>query len=229
MSNATRRIVITGVSRGLGRSLIGGLVERGHTVCGCARSIAAVERLQQRWPAPNQFRCVDVADEMAVAAWAEQVIDTVGPPDLLLNNAAITSKNTQLWKVPSEVFSQVIDTNIKGVVHVLRHFVPSMVERGEGIIVNFSSGWGRSVSAEVAPYCATKWAIEGLTRVLALELPAGMAAVPVNPGIINTRLLQTCFGEAAHSYVDPQTWSQTAIPFLLRLGPKENGRPLSMD
>ena len=83
-----------------------------------------------------------------------------------------------------------IDVNIKGVANVLRHFVPAMIERGRGVIVNFSSGWGAPSSAEVAPYCATKWAIEGLTRALAEELP-GMAAVPLNPGIIDTDMLRT--------------------------------------
>jgi NADP-dependent 3-hydroxy acid dehydrogenase YdfG len=60
-----------------------------------------------------------------------------------------------------------IDVNIKGVANVIRYFVPAMIERGSGVIVNFSSYWGRSTAAEVAPYCATKWAIEGLTRALA--------------------------------------------------------------
>ena len=61
-----------------------------------------------------------------------------------------------------------------------------MVDKRRGVIVNFSSGWGRSTDAEVAPYCATKWAIEGMTQALSQELPPGMAAVPLNPGIINT-------------------------------------------
>ncbi len=96
------------------------------------------------------------------------------------------------------------------------------------MIVNLSPGWGRGVAAEVAPYCATKWAIEGLTRALAEELPAGMAAVPLNPGIINTDLLQTCWGKGANNYPDAADWAQRAVPMLLRLGPKHNGRPLSV-
>ena len=83
-----------------------------------------------------------------------------------------------LWQVPADEFSRLIDVNISGVYYVIRHFGPAMVARGRGVIVNFSSGWGRSVSPEVAPYYATKWAIEGLTRALAEELPKGMAAVP---------------------------------------------------
>ena len=79
-------------------------------------------------------------------------------------------------------FTRLVDVNVRGVQNVIRHFVPAMVAKRKGVIVNLSSGWGRSTSPEVAPYCATKWAIEGLTQALADELPAGMAAVPLNPG-----------------------------------------------
>jgi len=95
------------------------------------------------------------------------------------------------------------------------------------VIANFSSGWGRSTSPEVAPYCATKYAVEGLTLALAQELPAGMCAVPLNPGIINTDMLQSCFGENAASYPTPEKWARKAVPFLLGLGPKDNGKSLT--
>ena len=79
----------------------------------------------------------------------------------------------------------------------------------------------------MAPYCATKFAIEGLTRALAQELPAGMAAVPLNPGVINTDMLKICFGSSAESYSPPREWAEDVVPFLLKLGPKDNGKPLS--
>lgn len=121
-----------------------------------------------------------------------------------------------------------VDVNIKGVVNVIRHFLPSMVAKKRGVIVNLSSGWGRSTAAEVSPYCATKWAIEGLTRSLSQELPEGMAAVPLNPGIIDTEMLRSCFGSSASSYPAPDEWAERAVPFLLTLGPKDNGKPLSV-
>jgi NAD(P)-dependent dehydrogenase (short-subunit alcohol dehydrogenase family) len=124
--------------------------------------------------------------------------------------------------------SEVVDANVKGVFHVIRSFVPAMVSRRRGIIVNFSSGWGRSTSPEVAPYCATKWAIEGLTRALAEELPSGMAAVPLNPGIIDTDMLRICFGADAKAYPDPHSWAQRAVPFVLGLTARDNGHPLSV-
>ena len=102
-----------------------------------------------------------------------------------------------------------------------------MIKRKRGVIVNFSSGWGRSTDAEVAPYCATKWAIEGLTLAFAQELPSGMAAVALNPGIINTDMLQSCFGGSASGYLSPADWAKSAVPFLLKLGPGDNGKQLT--
>jgi NAD(P)-dependent dehydrogenase (short-subunit alcohol dehydrogenase family) len=93
--------------------------------------------------------------------------------------------------------------------------------------VNWSSGWGRSTDAQVAPYCATKWAIEGLTQALAQELPRGMAAIALNPGIIDTAMLRSCFGESAASYPSPEAWARTAVPFLLELGHDQNGQALT--
>jgi NAD(P)-dependent dehydrogenase (short-subunit alcohol dehydrogenase family) len=224
---AAKRIVITGVSRGLGRALVEGFIECGHVVCGCARSAEALAELSRRYLAPHDFAAVNVACGAEVRAWANRIL-TGGPPDLLVNNAGVINRNAPLWEVPEDEFSQVIDVNIKGVANVLRHFVPAMVERGRGVIVNISSGWGRSVSPEVAPYCGTKWAVEGLTRALAEELPTGMAAVPLNPGIINTELLHTCWGDGADNFPDAAAWAKRAVPMLLRLGPKQNGQPLSV-
>ena len=119
-------------------------------------------------------------------AWAGRFLAASSTPDLLINNAALINRNAPTWKVPAEEFDRLIDVNIKGVANVLRHVVPAMIARESGVIVNLSSYWGRSVSPEVAPYCASKWAIEGLVHGLAQELPKGLAAVPLNPGIIDT-------------------------------------------
>lgn len=224
----TKLIVITGVSRGLGLAMTEKFIELGHTVLGCARSLTAVEQLTQKYSPPNNFTCLDVASDEQVKAWATELMMNYSPPDLLLNNAAITNYSAPLWKVSSEEFSQVIDVNIKGTANVIRHFVPAMIARKSGIIVNFSSGWGRSTSPQVGPYCASKWAIEGLTRSLAQELPQGMAAIPLNPGIIHTDMLEISFGEHAASYTPVKAWVQKAVPFLLKLKPSDNGMPMTV-
>ena len=129
--------------------------------------------------------------------------------------------------MPAEEFDAVIDINIKGVANVTRHFAPEMIRRNHGVIVNLSSGWGRSASPEVAPYCATKWAMEGLSKAMAEELPSGMACVPLSPGVVNTEMLQSCFGAGAASARKPDTFAKAAAPFLLGLGPKDNGQSLT--
>lgn len=225
---ANRRIIVTGVGRGLGLAMTEEFIELGHTVIGCSRQKKHVETLAKRFGSPHRFSAVDVTDEAAVGKWAKEVLNEGGPPDLLLNNAAVVNRNAPLWEVPPEDFSRVIDVNIKGIYHVARHFLPAMIERGSGVIVNFSSGWGRSTSPEVAPYCATKYAVEGLTLALAQELPEGMCAVPLNPGVINTDMLQSCFGENADSYPTPQQWASKAVPFLLKIGPRDNGKQLTV-
>ena len=118
--------------------------------------------------------------------------------------------------------------NVVGVHHVIRAFAPAMIEAGTGVIVNLSSGWGRSVSANVAPYCASKWAIEGLTRALAEELPDGLAAVPLNPGIIDTDMLRTTWGDGAGGFEGAREWARRAAPYVLGLGAADNGRPATV-
>jgi NAD(P)-dependent dehydrogenase (short-subunit alcohol dehydrogenase family) len=222
-----KTILITGVSRGLGRAMAEEFIRLGHVVVGCGRSEKEIAQLQKQFPAPNDFSVVDVSSDEQVAAWAKRRLPYAAP-DLLLNNAALINRNAPLWEVPAREFSDVIDVNLKGVASVIRHFVPAMIKQGRGVIVNFSSGWGRSTDAEVAPYCATKWAIEGLTSALAQELPPGLAAVPLNPGIINTAMLQSCFSGSASNYPTPNEWAKTAVPFLLKINAADNGKQLTV-
>ena len=221
-------VLITGVTRGLGQAMAEEFARRGHTVLGCGRTKARIDQLRRRLGAPHDFYVVDVASDDEVKSWASLLLNSHGPPDLVLNNAGVINRNRPLWEVAAAEFAQVMAVNVNGMANVIRHFAPEMVKRKSGVLVNFSSGWGRSVDAEVAPYCASKWAIEGMTLALAQELPSGMAAVALNPGIINTEMLQSCFGASARSYPSPDDWVKMAVPFLLELGPKDNGKQLEV-
>ena len=220
-------VCITGGTRGLGRAMVGQFIQHGAQVAACGRNQSAIAELAEEFGADHLFRSVDVVKEGDVQAFADLVNNQLGPPDLLINNAAIINRNAPLWEVPADEFSQLIDINIKGVANAIRSFAPAMLQRQRGVFVNFSSTWGRSTSPEVAPYCASKFAIEGLSQSLAQELPSRMASVALNPGIINTDMLQSCFGAGASSYPTAEQWATTAVPFLLNLGPADNGQSLT--
>ena len=221
-------VVLTGVSRGLGRALAEGFIAAGNRVAGCARSRDAIADLLQLFGSPNRFESADVANATEVESWAERTLRDLGPPDVLINCAAIINRNAPLWELTSEEFSNTVDVNIKGVHNVIRHFVPAMIEAGAGVVVNFSSYWGRSTSQDVAAYCATKWAIEGLSGGLADDLPQGLASVALNPGVIHTEMLESCFADGAASYPPPDQWARAAVPYILSLTADHNGESVTV-
>ncbi|GEP41508.1 SDR family oxidoreductase [Brevifollis gellanilyticus] len=221
-------VLITGCTRGLGRAMVSEFTSRGWTVAGCGRDAALIAALQAEHAAPNYFGTCDVRDDAQVAAFGEKVVKHCGVPDLVLNNAAIVNKNAPAWQVSAEEFDRVIDINIKGPANVMRHLLPVMLKRGSGVMVNFSSGWGRCTAPEVAPYCATKYAIEGLSQAAAQETGGKVAIIPLNPGIIDTDMLRSCFGAEAAGFPDATAWAKRAVPFLIKLDPKDNGQPLSV-
>jgi NAD(P)-dependent dehydrogenase (short-subunit alcohol dehydrogenase family) len=221
-------IVVTGCTRGCGRALAEHFIAQGHIVAGCGRNADEVTALRKKFGSPHDFTVVDVSDDDAVMRWASRLITTQGAPDLLVNNAAVIARNAPLWKVPAREVADTLAVNVGGTVTTIRHFAPAMIERGRGVIANFSSGWGRSTSPDVAIYCASKFAIEGLTQALAQELPRGVAVVALNPGIIDTEMLRSCFAGGASAYPKPADWAKRAGPFILALDAKDNGRSVDV-
>lgn len=234
---ATRKtVLITGVSRGLGNALALELAKLGQTVIGCSRSQDKLASLESELTAASEkFKNnnhlvlnIDVRSDAGVKELARTVVEKKVVPDIIVNNAGTINRNNKIWDVPVDEFDAVVDTNIKGVANVLRHFTPLMIGRKQGVIVNMSSGWGRSAAAQVAPYCASKWAIEGLTRAVAKELPPGMAIVALSPGVINTEMLQSCFGSSADLYPTPESWAPKAASMILNLTAADNGASLTV-
>ena len=205
MSSESRCVLITGATRGIGRALVDRWIGMGHTVFGCGRSGAEINAMRSNYSDPHRFVAVDVASGEEVMKWADELLRNCGTPDLLVNNAGIINQNAPLWKVPEEEFSLLMRINVGGMANAIRFFLPAMIEQGRGVIVNMSSGWGRSSAPEVAPYCASKWAIEGLTQSLSQELPPGLAAVAVNPGIIDTHMLRSIWAEDSAGFPSPES------------------------
>ncbi|WP_152392354.1 SDR family oxidoreductase [Paenibacillus guangzhouensis] len=225
--NTVKKVVITGVTQGLGRAMVDRFDELGWTVFGCGRSQARIEELRDL-VAHHHFEVVDVGDAQAVARWAEYVLERFGAPDLLINNASIVNRNAPIWSVSDEEFANVMRINVNGTVNVIKSFVPAMIKAERGMIINMSSGWGREGEGELAPYCASKFAIEGLTQSMAQELPKTVAVVALDPGGgIQTSMLETCGPQYMAHSPTPEAWSRVAVPYMLQLTTMDNGRSLT--
>ncbi|KAL8138503.1 LOW QUALITY PROTEIN: hypothetical protein V2J09_004504 [Rumex salicifolius] len=236
-----RTVLITGVSRGLGRALALEMARRDHFVIGCGRSQDKLDSLQHELDscassssssssADRRYLLsnVDVKSNSNVEELARTLVEKKLIPDIIVNNAGTINKNNKLWEVPVEEFDTVLDTNVKGVANVLRHFIPLMLQKNYGIIINMSSGWGRSAAAQVAPYCASKWAVEGLSRSVAKELTSGVASIALSPGVVHTEMLESCFGNSASNYPNPEEWAPRAATMILNLTAADNGASLSV-
>jgi len=197
---------------------------RGWKVAGGARSADDLETLRNKLQSDHFIDFLNVTDPAGVDSFASRTEEVLGVPDLLVNNAGLINRNAPLAEITPEEFSSVLSVNLGGIHNMIRSFVPKMIEKGQGIIANFSSYWGQSTAPEVAPYCATKWGVEGLTRSLAQELPRGLGAVAFNPGVINTDMLRSTFGEQALGYESPQEWAKHAVDKLELLTSTDSGK-----
>jgi NAD(P)-dependent dehydrogenase (short-subunit alcohol dehydrogenase family) len=172
------------------------------------------------------LQAVDVSNAGQVKRWACTLLDRGCVPDILICNAVVINEPAPLWRVAGSEFYDVIAINVLGTGYTLQAFLPSMIRRRKGLIVIVSSGWGRSAAREMAPYCASKWALEGLTLSLAHELPPGMAAVTINPGIVKTDMLSKCRPDRTQEYEPPDVWARRAVDF--RLSTTDNGCQLTV-
>ncbi|MBR9672612.1 short-chain dehydrogenase [Bacillus cereus] len=224
----SKSVIITGVTQGLGRAMVDRFHELGWNIYGCGRSKDKIEELKKQYSKIHDFQVIDVSDSQQVNNWANYILNTHTAPDMIINNASIVNQNAQLWKITAQEFENVMNVNVNGVVNVIRAFVPAMVARKEGIIINMSSSWGREGEAELAPYCASKFAIEGITKSMALELPHGMAVVALDPGgSISTPMLKSCAPQYINESPTPETWSHKAIEYILNITIDKNGDSLT--
>ena len=225
--NRNKTVVISGSTSGLGKEMSIEFAKRGWVVAGFGKTKSKVDEMTKIMGVKHQIKECDVSCNKSVKLFSENIIKKLGVPELLINNAAVMNAPKPLWEVPREEFDHLTNVNINGVANMIRHFLPSMLEKRKGLIINLSSGWGRSTSPDVAPYCATKWAIEGLSAALAQELPDGMGCIALNPGVIDTDMLRKCWGNGAELYQKPVEWAKLAVPFIESLTHQDNGKQMS--
>ena len=193
MTTQKRSIVVTGVSTGIGWGATKVLVQKGFHVFGSVRKAADGERLKAEFGDAFTPLLFDVTDEAAVRAGARQVEAALGGATLagLVNNAGIAVAGP-LLHLPIEDFRQQMEVNVTGIVIVSQAFAPLLGAEGQhrkdpGRIVNISSVGGKTANPFLAPYCASKFAVEGLSESLRRELLAfGVDVIVVAPGAVAT-------------------------------------------
>jgi 3-oxoacyl-[acyl-carrier protein] reductase len=136
---------------------------------------------------------VDVADPAAVHAAA----DLVGPIDILVNSAGIVGPNARLWEIPVDGWERTFAVNVSGTFNTCQAFVPGMLSRGWGRIVNVASMAGKDGNPNMSPYSASKAAVIALTKSLGKELATtGVLANAVTPAVIETPMNASTSPEA---------------------------------
>ncbi|MBI3564785.1 MAG: SDR family oxidoreductase, partial [Elusimicrobia bacterium] len=170
-SFAGKVVLVTGAGRGLGRAAALAFAKAGASLVLCGRSAEVLDtaRAVEALGAEVLARRLDVADERAVKALVAAAVKRFGRLDALINNAAVLGPRAPLLDLKAADWRAVLETNATGAFLMLKACAAAM-KKGGGAIVNVSSGAGRRGAAGVGAYCASKFALEGLTQVAAEEL-----------------------------------------------------------
>lgn len=183
--------VVTGANSGIGRATALHLASVGHHVVGTVRSLDKADKLLAKADEAGVhvgLVVADVADEASVKDGFSEILATAGRVDHLVNNAGVGG-NGVVEETSSEEYLDVMNINLCGVTRCTQAVLPQMRERGSGTIVNITSVAGRIAAIAQAPYVASKWALEGVSELLAQELaPFGIRVAIIEPGVTQSAI-----------------------------------------
>jgi NADP-dependent 3-hydroxy acid dehydrogenase YdfG len=194
-----RLILITGASAGIGEACARRCAAEGANLVLWARRkerlVALAEELREDAALEIRIAGVDVRDREAVEVEAAEMKEAALVPDVLINNAGLASGFATLQEGDPDDWDRMIDTNVKGLLHVSRSFLPQMIELGRGHIVNIGSTAGHQVYPRGNVYNATKFAVRALTEGMNLDVAGTPIRVSsVDPGFVHTEFSLVRFG-----------------------------------
>jgi NAD(P)-dependent dehydrogenase (short-subunit alcohol dehydrogenase family) len=183
--------VVTGANSGIGRATSVHLASHGYRVFGTARNLDSTGKLRAMADSAGvdvETVQMDVADDASVRDGMAQILEATGRVDVLVNNAGVGG-NAVVEDCTPEQIQDVMNVNVSGALRCIRAVLPTMRAQGSGAIVNITSVAGRVGAIAQAPYVASKWALEGLSEQLALEVaPFGVRVVIVEPGVTKSAI-----------------------------------------
>ena len=208
-----RTALVTGASRGIGLAVSKALARAGVRVVLTGRDpLATREAAEAIRAAGGDVTAIglDVADQAEVAACAERLRGDGERVDVLVNNAGVY-EGASLLSTPADVLRASFETNFWGAVWTCRAFVPAMIERGYGRVVNVSSGYGTFAEGleGPAPYALSKAALNALTLRLAGEVRGDVKVNAACPGWVRTRMGGTGAPQSVEEGADTIVWLAT--------------------
>jgi 3-hydroxy acid dehydrogenase / malonic semialdehyde reductase len=187
-------VLVTGATSGIGRACAEAFSELGCRVIVTGRRRERLEAVVDELPADALPLTFDVRDAAAVATALDALPDEWATIDVLVNNAGLALGREPMQRGRLDEWTQMIETNVIGLLNVTDRVLPGMVERGHGHIINIGSSAGREVYAGGAVYCATKAAVDRITRGLRIDtLGTGVRVSEVAPGLVQTEFSNVRF------------------------------------
>ncbi|MGB0370108.1 MAG: SDR family NAD(P)-dependent oxidoreductase [Opitutales bacterium] len=224
----TKRIIVTGVSRGIGRALFEYYAARpeSYSVAGMARSAEAIDQLKAQFPDADAQVC-DVRSRISVEKWAAHAMETLGGLDLLILNAAATLKPQRFDRAKLQEIEDILNTNYAGTIRVIHSLLPAL-RSSAGVIAHVTLPASGFPPAGLIPYAISKQGAGLLLDLLAAESPKNLTRVNIFPGVVDTRLTRSIMGNKAENYPDAAKWAETNAQRIADLGPEDNGKHLSL-
>ncbi|EUC11990.1 UNVERIFIED_ORG: short-subunit dehydrogenase [Burkholderia sp. CF145] len=184
--SSVKTLLITGVSSGFGRALAEEALAAGHRVIGTVRSEQARNAFEALAPGRSVGRVLDVTDFEAIDDVVAEIEATVGPIDVLVNNAGYGHEGV-MEESPLDEMRRQFDVNVFGAVAMMKAVIPGMRERRRGHILNITSMGGHITMPGITYYCGSKFALEGISEALGKEVRAlGIFVTAVAPGSFRT-------------------------------------------
>jgi len=182
-----KTVFVSGASSGIGKACAEVFANHGSRLILCARRIDRLEKIAGEFSVETHLLSLDVRDRKSVFSAVKSLPDTWKKIDILVNNAGLASGLSKLQDGDVDDWEQMIDTNIKGLLYLSRAIIPGMVERNTGDIINIGSIAGHEVYPNGNVYCATKHAVDAITKGLRMDLLGTSVRVcTVDPGLVET-------------------------------------------